>query len=320
MSSTIFTGGLAYNITESHLKSYFSQFGKIRKAEIARHKSGLSKGYGFIFFADSSGVPNTLKVDHHEIIGRKIDVQKAKERPQKEAYKQLMKKCRVFVGGLAPDTTDREFKTAFFPFGEVKSAYIIKDHHEQKSLGFGYVLFKDPKVSQSLFEMKTLLIKGTLVTLSPYKFKDSKKRFEGSKKKNSDREKQGCIQNKFTNEESREQDQAQRQTPTKVIYEGMHDRRSGEVSSKSVSEGMSKKGGKLKEVIAALPEGIHRNMGKRVSQNGSFDPKFLRIFSLEECERKEAYGEINLRFNIGGRLRGEKVSGGWTPFGSLDNH
>lgn len=327
MSTTIFTGGLAYNITESHLRTYFSQFGTICKTEIARRKSGLSKGYGFIFFADSSGVSKALELEHHEVLGRKIDVQRAKERPQKQAYKELMKKCRVFVGGLSPDTTDQEFKKAFYSFGQVKSAYIIKDHFEHKSLGFGYVLFKDPKVSQKLFEMKTMEIKGHMVTLSPYKFKDGKRK---GKKRGSSKLENVQKKKKTLNEGTGVQQQPviSRQgqhTPGKLLenQQGSRGQRSGEISSRSVSDQESRKSQRLKDVIAALPDRIHQRREMKVlGQFGNFDTGYLRIFAPEEERRRgEAYGKANLRFNLVERKwGGDRPEGSWNPFGFFDNH
>lgn len=321
MSTTIFTGGLAYNITESHLKSYFSRFGIVSKAEIARHKTGLSKGYGFVFFADESGVSNALKIEHHEIIGRKIDVQKAKERPQKEAYKELVKKCRVFVGGLTMDITDFDLKKTFQRFGIVKSAYIIKDYHEQKSLGFGYVLFKDAKVSQKLIDMKTVEINGALVNLSPYKFKDKNREKFGQKKQT---RKNLEEYEKKRKEETYQEAEQQRHEGVQHTAENLINS-GGPSSLRSISRIVSKKKKKIRMVIAALPEGIHGERNHKVNPNGCFDPSLLGLFSKDGEDNKK-FGVGNLRFNRVGNfnlpeenIQRESLKG-WDLFGFHDIH
>lgn len=309
MSTTIFAGGLAYNITKSHMKSYFSKFGKIKKIDIARKKSGLSKGYGFVFFANESGVSNVLKLDHHEILGRKIDVQMAKERPQKEAYKQLVKKCRVFVGGLGPEVTDEELRMVFCSFGVVKSAYVIRDFYTKRSLGFGYVLFKDPRVAQILFEMKTMRIGEDLVTLSPYKFKEPRRKGGHRGGKGG----QGCRDGGDVGEDrvvdGRKEEVA-----------NQREQRSGEGSRKSHSD---QGNCRLREVVGALPGWVHGGRHRGCNKREEFDASFLAIFAdYGGYERRDGYGEGNLRFNLKeeepvceeSRVV-ESVEGGWSPFG-----
>ena len=51
-----------------------------------------------------------LAVEEHELDGRKIDAKKAKA---------LKKECKLFVGGVNPDTKDEVIKEYFTQFGEV---------------------------------------------------------------------------------------------------------------------------------------------------------------------------------------------------------
>ncbi len=45
----------------------------------------------------------------------------------------------IYVGNLAPDTTEEELRQAFAEHGQVVSAKIIKDRYTFESRGFGFV-------------------------------------------------------------------------------------------------------------------------------------------------------------------------------------
>ena len=45
----------------------------------------------------------------------------------------------IYVGNLAPDTTEEELRQAFTEYGQVVSAKIIKDRYTFESRGFGFV-------------------------------------------------------------------------------------------------------------------------------------------------------------------------------------
>lgn len=49
---------------------------------------------------------------------------------------------KIFVGGLASETSDREFKEYFQKFGEVKDAVVMFDRDTNRSRGFGFVTFE----------------------------------------------------------------------------------------------------------------------------------------------------------------------------------
>ena len=50
---------------------------------------------------------------------------------------------KIFVGGLAFDTTEETFRTYFERFGKVLDAVVMRDPHTQRSRGFGFVTFQD---------------------------------------------------------------------------------------------------------------------------------------------------------------------------------
>ena len=182
-NSTLFVGGLSFNITESHLFDYFNSFGEVRKVNLLKKPStGLSKGYAFVFFAQLEDMYRVLSQEDHFIQGRKVDCQRAMERPQKEAHHEFQCRKRIFVGKLDYGTKDTELTEHFSKFGKVKSAYIITDNHTQKSLCFGYVVFKEGKSAKKALQERNHLLKGRRILVRPYK---SKKDFHNNARENS---------------------------------------------------------------------------------------------------------------------------------------
>jgi RNA recognition motif-containing protein len=76
--STLFVGGLSFNIQENDLYNYFSTFGPIKKVNLLRRKdNGLSKGFAFVFFREVHGLMRVIEAEDHYILGRKLDCQRA---------------------------------------------------------------------------------------------------------------------------------------------------------------------------------------------------------------------------------------------------
>jgi len=122
--------GLSYTATESDMRTYFEQFGVVELAEIKNDfRSGKSKGFGFIRFAEKS-VAQTVLDKTHEICGRRAEVKKpkGKETPNK-----------LFVGRLPQGTSEEELKTYFECYGETSDVYMPKPHR-----GFCFITYRDP--------------------------------------------------------------------------------------------------------------------------------------------------------------------------------
>ncbi len=60
----------------------------------------------------------------------------------------------IYVGNLAPDTTEEELRQAFAEHGQVVSAKIIKDRYTFESRGFGFV--EIPNKAQAMEAIDTL--------------------------------------------------------------------------------------------------------------------------------------------------------------------
>ncbi|CAG8463570.1 1673_t:CDS:2 [Acaulospora morrowiae] len=142
------------------LKNYFSQFGEVTDCIVMRDPStSRSRGFGFLTFVDPS-VVNTVLVKEHHLDGKidkpfgithspfnhttgdyfindfiNIDPKRAIPREEQE------KTEKIFVGGIAPEVSEEEFKEYFSQFGHVIDATLMVDRDSGRPRGFGFITF-----------------------------------------------------------------------------------------------------------------------------------------------------------------------------------
>lgn len=58
----------------------------------------------------------------------------------------------IYVGNLSTEVTEEDLRLAFEPFGQVKSATIIKDKYSGQSKGFGFVEMSSKAEGQSAID------------------------------------------------------------------------------------------------------------------------------------------------------------------------
>ncbi|KAI7753663.1 hypothetical protein M8C21_015805 [Ambrosia artemisiifolia] len=81
-SSKLFVGGLSYDTNEPVLKEVFEQHGELIEVKvICDHKSGRSKGYGFVHFISEDSASKALaEMDGQVLDGRNIRIQYANKK------------------------------------------------------------------------------------------------------------------------------------------------------------------------------------------------------------------------------------------------
>ncbi|WZZ42090.1 hypothetical protein YC2023_038349 [Brassica napus] len=61
---------------------------------------------------------------------------------------------KLFIGGISWDTDEERLKEYFSSFGEVIEAVILKDRTTGRARGFGFVVFADPAVAETVITEK----------------------------------------------------------------------------------------------------------------------------------------------------------------------
>ena len=177
----IFVGGIARDVDEGILTSYFSQFGNVCLATVMRDKFGISRGFGFVAF-DPSDVAVEVLRRVHVIEGRTIEIKQAvkHDRIYAGGARQdrggplpsngvvipgaspvpadkdgaIFVSRQVYVGGLPYHIAEKEVREYFEQFGPVVSANLKYDFGQNppKFRGFGFVNFVEEESVEKALE------------------------------------------------------------------------------------------------------------------------------------------------------------------------
>ncbi|MBA0557471.1 hypothetical protein Golob_014540, partial [Gossypium lobatum] len=81
-------------------------------------------------------------------------------------YIQYLEICsKIFVGGLARETSSAQFLEHFGKYGEITDSVIMKDRKTGQPRGFGFVTYAEPSVVDKVIE-DTHIINGKQVRIS----------------------------------------------------------------------------------------------------------------------------------------------------------
>jgi polyadenylate-binding protein len=145
-SGNVFIKNLDKSIDNKALYDTFSAFGNILSCKVATDDLGGSKGYGFVHYETQEAAQLAVsKVNGMLLNGKKVFVGffvPRKDRAESGAAADATF-TNVFVKSLPAEVDDDEKLMGMFtPYGEIKSAVVMKDG-DGKSRGFGFVNFAE---------------------------------------------------------------------------------------------------------------------------------------------------------------------------------
>lgn len=74
-------GGIAYDVTNDDLTSYFSQFGEVSQAQVKFDRTtGRSRGFAFVEFANAETCKLALNQREQQIKNKQCEIKPAKSR------------------------------------------------------------------------------------------------------------------------------------------------------------------------------------------------------------------------------------------------
>lgn len=130
-STTVYVGGLSWNVDNEWLKSELEVCGEVVSARVVTDRdSGKSRGFGYVEFTKPEFAQKALEMAGNEIDGRAIKVDLSAPRPPREnAFGDKPKKVfndtlsgppttTLFVGNLPFSATEDAVWSAFADFGE----------------------------------------------------------------------------------------------------------------------------------------------------------------------------------------------------------
>merc|ERR1719397_322442 len=110
-----------------------------------------SRGFGFVTFADVTGVDKVLAHGSHDLDGKKIDPKVAF--PRRAHPKMVTRTKKIFVGGLSAPSTLEDVKNYFEQFGRIEDAMLMFDKQTNRHRGFGFVTFESEDVVDKVCEI-----------------------------------------------------------------------------------------------------------------------------------------------------------------------
>lgn len=147
--------GLPWKTAEDAVRDYFAAFGELLMVQVKRDaKTGLSKGFGFVKFADYEAQCRALG-RRHMIDGRWCDVRIPNGKDGGASAHR-----KVFVGRCTESLTADDLREYFGAFGQVTDVFVPRPFR-----AFSFVTFLDPEVAQSLCGQDHI-IKGVSVNIA----------------------------------------------------------------------------------------------------------------------------------------------------------
>ncbi|VDM60594.1 unnamed protein product [Angiostrongylus costaricensis] len=127
-SRRLFVSGLANNVPEDVIRSYFSRFGYLSEFTLPiEHDTGMNRGYAYITFSDDVSTSKCLEESSHKFQNRDITVTKLSDENNLATISTL-KSRSLFVSFLGVENvTEESLRQAFSGFGNISSIHIAKD-------------------------------------------------------------------------------------------------------------------------------------------------------------------------------------------------
>merc|ERR1719158_528748 len=85
-----------------------------------------------------------------------------KQKQMDELY--MREERKLFLGGLAPETVEKDLRKHFIQFGQIVDVQVMRDREAGVSRGFGFVTFACTFMAEAAVEHEEHLISNRLIT------------------------------------------------------------------------------------------------------------------------------------------------------------
>ena len=149
----IYVGNLNYQTTEEGLSKAFAQYGQVTKSQVIKERfrgNLVSRGFGFVTFADKSGQDKALAATEISVDNRKLRIAEARPRRPRDT---------IFVGGIPEGTTEDDLK-ACFAAEKPTNVKIVKANSADRR-GFAFVQFGSEDAVRAAAQKREVDLKGS---------------------------------------------------------------------------------------------------------------------------------------------------------------
>lgn len=151
-TETVYVGNMQFDVKESDLKEYFSQVGEVINTKIIYDPRGLSKGFGYVQFANIEASQQAVEKLNNEVyMGRRLNVQYlAKPAANRMTPSEPTK--TLFIGNMNFEMSDEDVQDLFKDIKNCIDVRVAMDRRTGQARGFAHADFTDVESAQAAKE------------------------------------------------------------------------------------------------------------------------------------------------------------------------
>ena len=152
----LFVGGLAQEVGEEDLKTYFANYGEVSSVNVKMDQmTGRSRGFAFVVFADESSLGPILSAEEHTIKNKKIAVKKA-----------ASKQGKIYVGKFTQSIEEEAIKAHFEQYGNVVEIQRPVDRSKNSEpKNFCFITYDKEESANQLLKKGSVTVEGQEVEI-----------------------------------------------------------------------------------------------------------------------------------------------------------
>eukprot|EP00922_Rhytidocystis_sp_ex-Travisia-forbesii_P010840 GHVS01015880.1.p1 GENE.GHVS01015880.1~~GHVS01015880.1.p1 ORF type:complete len:416 (-),score=87.77 GHVS01015880.1:201-1307(-) len=164
---------ISFNTTDEVFSSVFEALGDVEDCTVVRDRgTGKSKGFGFVTFKELDAVGQALR-STLEVDGREWAVKLASDPSgqetsggQRAGVAGGVGRCKLFVRNLCDETVDSRLLSEFSGYGPIQEAVVVREGHNGKSKGYGFVTFSNPDDAAKALQQPQRVIDGRMAFIT----------------------------------------------------------------------------------------------------------------------------------------------------------
>ena len=152
----LFVGGLAQEVGEEDLKTYFANYGEVASVNVKMDQmTGRSRGFAFVVFADEAALGPILSAEEHTIKNKKIAVKKA-----------ASKQGKIYVGKFTQSIEEEAIKAHFEQYGNVVEIQRPVDRSKNSEpKNFCFITYDKEESANQLLKKGSVVVDGQEVEI-----------------------------------------------------------------------------------------------------------------------------------------------------------